>query len=85
MAYLDFKITSWRRVYIPDELVEEVQNRLTNGDVDTPYDLLGEEGHYTLDLEDDELCEEPMGIEENGGCHTQEIFTDTGEMIWTNV
>jgi hypothetical protein len=84
MAYLDFKVTNWKRIYVPDELVEEVQNRLINGDVDTPYDLLGEEGHYTLDMGDDELCEEPMSIEENDFCSTQEIFSDDGESIWSN-
>ena len=84
MAYLDFKVTSWKRIHVPDELIEEVKIKLSNGDVDTPYDLLEEKGYYSLDMGVDEQCEEPMTVEENDGACTQEIFTDDGERIWSN-
>lgn len=85
MAYLDFKVTSWKRVYIPDHMVGVVQDKLAGGDLDTPYDLLEEPGYYELVMGPDEMCEEPISVEENGGDLTQEIFTDEGDSIWMNV
>jgi hypothetical protein len=80
MAYLDFKVTSWKRVFIPDNKVTEVINKLTLEDIVVPYDLMEESGMYEVDI----FGEEPMTITENGGCCTQEIFTDEGDSQWMN-
>lgn len=84
MAYLDFKITSWKRIHIPDEKVEEVIQKLKEGDCDAPYDLLEEKGIYFDVTGPDEECEEPLTIEENGGASTQEIYNTDGEIIYRN-
>lgn len=87
MAYLDFKVTSWKRIHIPDEKVEEVIQKLKEGDCDAPYDLLdeAENGDFYIDSCGIDLeCEEPMTVEENGGGSTQELFNTKGEIIYKN-
>jgi len=86
MAYLDFKVTKWRRIYVPDDMVGVVQNKLNVGGIEAPYDLLEDTSkHCQMSMSVDEECEEPMSIEENGGALTQEIFTDEGDSVWMNV
>lgn len=87
MAYLDFKITSWKRIQVPDEKVEEVIQKLKEGGCDAPYDLLDEAenddfyiDYCGIDLE----CEEPMTVEENSGCSTQELYDNDGKIIYKN-
>ena len=89
MAYLDFKITSWKRIHIPDERIEEVIQKLKESGCDAPYDLLDEDEDKDdacyidscgIDLE----CEEPMTVEENSGCSTQELYDTDGEIIYRN-
>ena len=88
MAYLDFKITSWKRIHIPDERIEEVIQKLKEGGCDAPYDLLDDEDKDDscyidscgIDLE----CEEPMTVEENEGASTQELYDTDGEIIYKN-
>lgn len=85
MAYLDFKITSWKRIQIPDEKVEEVIQKLKEGGCDAPYDLLDEDGDCYIDSCDIDLeCEEPMTVEENSGCSTQELFDTNDKIIYRN-
>jgi hypothetical protein len=84
MAHLDFKITSWKRIYIPDEKIDIVVDLLKKGNVDTPYDLLKEEGIYLDGTGPDEECEEPLTIEENNGASTQELFNNKGVIIYRN-
>jgi hypothetical protein len=85
MAYLDFKITSWKRVRIPDEKVEEVIQKLKEGGCDAPYDLLDEDDDCYIDSCGIDLeCEEPMTVEENGGCSTQELYDNKDKIIYRN-
>jgi hypothetical protein len=84
MPHLDFKITSWKRVHIPDELVDEVIELLKQGDVDTPYDLVETSGIYFDPAGPDEECEEPLTLEENDGASTQEMYNDDGQILYRN-
>jgi hypothetical protein len=84
MAHLDFKVTMWRKLHIPDEMVEEVIEQLKNGDCDTPYDIVEELGVYFDTISDDEACEEPMLPSENNGASTQELYNSDGDMIYQN-
>lgn len=84
MAHLDFKITSWKRIHIPDHLVESVIQQLKDGDCDAPYDLVEEDEMYFNPGGPDEECEEPLTVEENGGASTQEIYNTDGEIIYRN-
>ncbi len=49
MAHLDFKITSWKRLFIPDDKIEEVIKRLKESDCDEVYDLTDIDGVYFVD------------------------------------
>ena len=86
MAYfLDFKITTWKRIRIPDEKLEEVIQKLKEGGCDAPYDIVDEIDDCYIDYCDIDLeCEEPMTVEENGGASTQEIYNTDGEIIYKN-
>lgn len=78
--YLDFKVTSWERVYVPEELSKQVEEKLKSGEIKTANDAIGlfedkgvyYEGHI-------EEVEEQMTVEENGGCSTIELIEDDGE------
>ena len=84
MAYLDFKVTSWKRLFIPDDKVKEVIKRLKDSDCCEVYDLTDILGVYqTYDGPDTE-CEEPMIPAENGGSATQELYNEEGEIIYNN-
>lgn len=84
MAHLDFKVTSWKRLHIPDEKVEEVIKRLKESDCDEVYDLQDIDGVYYVQEGPDEECEEPMIPNENGGCSTQELYSSDGTIIYHN-
>lgn len=84
MAHLDFKITSWKRVFVPDDKIQETIEKLKEGDLDVPYELMDEEGYYDSTSFDDQVCEEPMDPFENGGSSTQELFDINGNIIYQN-
>lgn len=83
MAYVDFKITSWERVSIDDERLDEVLEKIKNGEIQTSNDLV-----YTLN--DD--CsfegvlyetEEQLSLQDNDGYSTIEIIQD-GRTLYGN-
>lgn len=84
MAYLDFKVTSWRRYYIPDEKVKKVIAMLKASDCDEVYELRELEGIYELHQGPDQECEEPMIPAENEGSATQELYSSKGEILYHN-
>lgn len=84
MAHLDFKITSWKRLRVPDEKVEEVIARLKKLDCDEVYNLQEIEGVYFVQDGPDAECEEPMTPEENEGSSTQELYNSDGDIIYQN-
>ena len=84
MAHLDFKVTCWKRLQIPDDKVEEVIKRLKESDCDEVYDLQQIEGVYLIENGPDEECEEPMIPHENGGGATQELYSSEGSVIYHN-
>ena len=84
MAHLDFKVTTWKRLYIPDNKVDEVIKRLKESDCHEVYDLQEIEGVYFVNSHLDQECEEPMSLSENEGAATQEIFNYEGNVIYHN-
>ena len=84
MAYLDFKVTSWKRYYIPNGKVKKVIAMLKASDCDEVYDIHELEGVYELHQGPDAECEEPMIPSENGGSATQEVYNDNGDIIYHN-
>ena len=84
MAHLDFKVTSWKRVFIPDDKIQETIEKLKAGDSDVPYDLIMEDGYYESTGDIDQICEEPMLTNENDGWPTQELYDDNGNIVYRN-
>ena len=84
MAHLDYKITTWTRMRIPDDKVEEVIKRLKESDSDEVYNLIDIEGVYFVQDGPDQVCEEPMLPHENGGSATQELYSDEGILLYHN-
>lgn len=78
--YLDFKVTSWERLYIPEELSKQVEEKLKSGEIQTANDVIGLFGDRGVDYEGIiEGVEEQMTVEENGGSSTIELIEDDGE------
>jgi hypothetical protein len=79
--HVDFKITTWERVEIPEGKEPMVRDLIKNGLVESASDL--------FDHLDDITCEkltdvdEQMTPEENGGCSTIEIWEGV-KNIWEN-
>lgn len=84
MAHLDFKVTSWRRLAVPDSKVEEVIKRLKESDCCEVYDLTDIDGVFEVKDGPDAECEEPMLPNENGGSATHELYNSEGDIIYHN-
>ena len=84
MAHLDFKVTCWKRLAIPDDKVEEVIAKLKESDCDEVYNLQEIEGVYFVEDGPDAECEEPMIPDENLGASTQELYNSDGDIIYQN-
>lgn len=81
---VDFKITAWERVSIPEKFREEVEHALKNGKIQTANDLnwmFEEDVDYQGVLAE---TEEQMIPEENGGFATIEAFDDELNLIFKN-
>ena len=80
---IEFKITSWERVIIPEELEEIVLERIKSGDITSSAELLEEFGDCTFDGVIDEVTEQ-MSVKQNNGYSTIEVKGDEYEDIWKN-
>lgn len=82
--YVDFKITCWERVSIPEERKEEIIEKIKNGTISTANDLFEEyedEVHLEGVIAE---TEEYMIPEENDGQATIEIGEKGEETFFTN-
>lgn len=84
MAHLDFKVTCWKRLVIPDDKVDEVIAKLKESDCDEVYNLQEIEGVYFVQDGPDAECEEAMIPDENFGSSTQELYNADGDIIYQN-
>ena len=85
MAYIDYKYTGWKRVSIPDELVDEITNKFKADVIEIEDLFVDYEDVVNYELIDGGCdCEEHMSPHENDGENTIEIFNEKGEMIWHN-
>lgn len=81
MAHLDFKVTTWKRLHIPNDKIEEVIEKLKKSGCEEVYDLQDIEEIYFEDLDE---FEETMTPFENEGCATQELYDSDGDIIYHN-
>lgn len=87
MAYIDYKVSIWRRVQVKDEVandpkaLQELMNKLNKGltggiDIDD-----------ALEVDNDKILldtEEYLSTEENDNQSTVELYDDNGNVLATN-
>lgn len=79
-----FKITTWGRVSVPENLEKEVLELVKQGKVTCSNDIYElVEFHDNLSYDIVEGTEEQMSLEDNDGQSTIEVMLD-GETIFTN-
>jgi hypothetical protein len=82
---IDFKITTWERITIPQELEQEVLKAIQNEEISSADDLIemfGDECFNEGILSD---VNQQMSIEENDYNATIEVINDKGNTIFDNV
>lgn len=88
--HIDFKVTNWERIEVPDELQEKILAGLKAGTIQSLEDIanLVEEDDlvdYEQSVSYDSLnCIEQMTPEENGGCATIEAYSSKNEQLFNN-
>jgi hypothetical protein len=82
---VDFKITTWERISIPQELEEQVIKGILNEEItcsDDLYEMFGDDCFNEGILSD---VSQQMTIEDNDHNATIEVLNDKGDTICDNV
>ena len=82
---IDFKITTWERITVPQELEQEVIKAIASEEItcaDDLFEMFGDECFNEGILSD---VSQQMSIEENDDNATIEIINDKGDTIFDNV
>ena len=82
---IDFKITTWERISVPQELQEAVTKAIANEEITCADDLIemfGDDCFNEGILSD---VSQQMTIEENDHNATIEVLNDKGDTIFDNV
>jgi len=79
--HVDFKITTWERVEVPEEHEAEIKAKIEDGTITSASDMFD----HLENIECEKLTDvdEQMEIEENGFCSTIEVWeadTENGGM-----
>lgn len=84
--HIDFKITVWERVMIPDEIAEDVLAKIKDKKIRTSVQLYDTFVEKTDKINWDTLpeTEEAISPEENEGCSTIEVYDEYNELLWDN-
>lgn len=78
--YLDFKITTWERLYVPEDLQQEIKEQLENGNLQTANDVIHKYEHKGVYMEGYiSETDETMSVDDNDGQPTIELLNDDGE------
>lgn len=82
---VDFKITTWERVVVPDEHKDEVISRLKDGSITTSNQLVefvdGKGGDFEYGIIAE--AEEQVSLDDNDGYTTIEAWVDK-KSVYTN-
>jgi hypothetical protein len=84
MALIDFKVTTWERMSIDDDKLDDVIAKIKSGEITSSNDLFDIDPDCFFEGIVDETTEQ-MTIEENDNQSTIEIINAEGETIFTNV
>lgn len=95
--HVDFKISIWERVLIPEEYEELVQEKIKSGEIKSAGDLIDlqlPDGTLIGDMSCEQLLDtnEQLTPKDNGGCSTVEIWENDSldgnrnpmKMTWQN-
>lgn len=87
--YIDFKVTAWERMEIPDDLEEEVMKAITEGKITQANDLWAVVKDFDGDCNIIDETIEQMDILKNDYQSTIEVYTLSprereAECIWEN-
>ncbi len=81
--YVDFKITTWERIRIPEDEESKIKDGLITGEL-----ISGDDVFNALDVGNVEFIDgvpsEQMDVSENDGQSTIELYNDGGDMLWNN-
>jgi hypothetical protein len=80
MAYIDYKVTSWVRMEIDDEQLEEAQELIKEGVTPSDLDII----LNPTDINNLFEVEEYLPVEENGGQATIELYTNGSILVYSN-
>lgn len=80
--HIDFKMTTWERVIIPECFQKEIEEAILLGDINDPNDLY----NYFDDPEWEKLieCDEHIKPKDNGNEATIEAYDSYNKEIWNN-
>jgi hypothetical protein len=84
---IDFKVTDWERIEIPEKLEKQVMTEIKNNKINNSDDLqmFFDKHDFVLSIDSINSPTESMTPEENGGCSTVEVFNESdGNIIWQN-
>lgn len=73
---IDFKITSWERIIIPDEIGADIPLKVRKGEITSVNDIFEQynDGDFTFKPIDN--TDEQMEVSENGGFPTIEVYAE---------
>ena len=84
--YVDFKVSNWERVHVPEDKEKEVMEAIKAEEIVSSNDLcrhLGDEGYEGIVSD----TSEQMEPDENGGAATIEIWAEElggNNVVWNN-
>ena len=81
---IDFKLTAWGRVEIPEEFKNEVLKFLNKNPSCTSDDFYNEFGNHGIDWEVMDETTEDIPLEKNNGHSTIEVYNEDGDIIFEN-
>lgn len=81
MGYVDFKITTWERMWFDEEDLDKVKEMIINNEFH-PLDLFGNEIIYNTETLPE--TDEYMTVEDNNGLNTIEMYNDEGVLVYQN-
>lgn len=84
MTHVDFKITTWERVELPEDIEVEVIDAIKAGKIKSANDLFNQFQHDDLFCDNLLDSNEQISLEDNKGYSTIEIEDHNNKIIYKN-